>query len=810
MTIFLLRLCLLFAVVSAARAQGVFDEMATATSTAMLKNGNIISVGHTAMPGKMDGVIVVHSADLETIVASTTFGGRQTDAINDVAVAADGTIWICGTTSSDDLPLPTSPIRGSFKGATDGFVARLSADLKTVLGGMYIGGSGPDVANALAISATGDVVVVGGITSTKALPTINSFDESHNGKSDGYLICLDGGGKIVNAASYLGGLQDDEMTSVAIDSKNHAVISGYTRSTDFPTYPVKTLVWVEDGGCPYYGCKTGHWEETGEAPFDNTYGGGIDAVVLRFQLSGSIVFSAFFGGEADDAGTAVATGPDDVVYLLGHTKSKDLPIPAEVSSTFGGNTDGFYAAVSANGLKLVSAQYVGGAGDDQLTAALSDGAIVTAVGTTNAAIPEIGLGANVELRGQQDGMLVRLSSTEVKYSTITGTNRIDQPLALALDTYGDVYRVGWRKTDASSASSAFIDKYAFGVVTWRGPTTSSTLCEGSPVNVSWSADGMLASDTYSIQRSADGKTWTSIVSGLKTRSHNWTPKAEDMGGSIQMRVRASRGNVGLSPITYTTGTLASITGQPQGTMSCSGRPLTLTVATTTSDATFQWRKDGTNIAGANSATYSIANAAASASGSYDVVLTTGCGSKTSDAAVVMIADSPVITQQPTARSISAGAALELSVTAVGPGLTYQWTHNGTDIPAPEGTAATLKIASASVDRQGTYQCSITSECGRTTKSNEVSVVVTGVDEEASRSFAVWPVPASDVIHLHWEGQDVRSLVILDNTGSEMRRVDVPSSSTDSKAIVSDLASGSYTVVLETSSGRLSRRFTVIR
>ena len=304
--------------------------------------------------------------------------------------------------------------------------------------------------------------------------------------------------------------------------------------------------------------------------------------------------------------------------------------------------------------------------------------------------------------------------------------------------------------------------------------------------------------------------WTSVVSGLKTRSHQWTPTAVDMIGSIQMRVRSSRGNVGQSPITYTTGVLPSITAQPQGVTSCSGRPLTLTVATTTSGVTYQWRKDGADISGATSATYSVPNATASANGSYDVVLTTGCGSKTSDAASVVIADSPVITQQPVARSISAGAALELSVSAVGPGLTYQWTHNGVNIPAPEGTSAMLKIASASADRQGTYQCSVTSECGRTTKSNEVSVVITGVDEEALRSFAVWPVPASDVIHINWEGQDVRSLVIIDNLGGEIRRIDVPNAATDSRVMVSDLASGSYTVVLETSSGRMSRRFAVMR
>ena len=322
---------------------------------------------------------------------------------------------------------------------------------------------------------------------------------------------------------------------------------------------------------------------------------------------------------------------------------------------------------------------------------------------------------------------------------------------------------------------------------------------------------MLASDTYSIQRSGDGNAWTSLVSGVKTKSYQWTPKSEDVaGGSVQLRVRSGRGNVGLSPVTYTTGALPAITLQPQGVTACSGRPLTLSVASSTSNATFQWRKNGADIAGAATATYSIANPTTNASGSYDVVLTTSCGSKTSDAATILIADNPVITKQPTATSVNAGAALELTITAEGPGLSYQWSHNGSPIPAPEGTAATLKITTVSIDRQGTYQCAVTSECGRTTKSNEVSVVVTGIDEESRRGFAIWPVPATDAVQLQWEGQDIRALVIIDNTGSEVRRADVAAGTTDAKLIVSNLASGSYTIVLESPAGRFSRRFSVLR
>ena len=806
----LLAVCALTgATFTTALSQNAFEKMTDATSTAILKNGNIISAGSVTQAGNTDGAIVIHSSDLESVVASSTFGGSGKDIVTGMAVAADGSVWICGETTSNDLPFPTSPLKGAFKGATDGFVAKLSADLKTVLAGMYIGGTGADRANAIAVGPMGDVVVVGGMASAKSLPTINSFDETQNGKTDGFYISIDAAGKIVNSASYLGGLENDEMTSVTVDSKNNAVIGGYTASVDFPTFPVKNRIWVEDGGCPYGG-SSGHWEETGNVCFDNTFGGGQDAVVIKVQLSGDMVYSAYFGGEGVDIGTSVAVGPDDVAYLLGYSSSKDLPIPAEVNSTFGGMNDGFYAAVSSNGLKLVSAQYVGGAGDDRITGARSVGSIVTAVGTTTAAIPEVGLGASSQPRGEQDGFLVRFTTLEQTYCTITGTPGTDQPLSLAVDSFDDVYHAGSRKPVGASAFSAFIEKYPFGVMTWRTPTENPSLCEGSEVSITWGADGMLASDTYAVQRSTNGTTWTTIVAGVKARSYAWTPKADDMVGSIQLRVRSSRGNVAVSPLTFTTGVVPAITSQPQSVTACSGRQLTLSVATTTPGTTYQWRKDGANIAGATNATYSISSPTSNSSGSYEVVLTTACGSKSSDAAKVQITDSPVITKQPVAKSVSAGSALELSVTAEGPGLTYQWTHNGTTIPAPEGTTSTLKLASVTADRQGMYQCTVTSECGRSTKSDEVNVMVTGVDEEAFLTVAVWPVPATDVVQLHWNDQEVRSVVIIDNTGSEIRRVSVAAGETDTKLVVSDLASGSYTAVLESSAGRLTRRFSVVR
>ena len=65
-----------------------------------------------------------------------------------------------------------------------------------------------------------------------------------------------------------------------------------------------------------------------------------------------------------------------------------------------------------------------------------------------------------------------------------------------------------------------------------------------------------------------------------------------------------------------------------------GASTTLSVqATGQGPLTYQWRKDGTNVAGANGATLNFASAAASDAGSYSVVVTNAYGTVTSSAAV---------------------------------------------------------------------------------------------------------------------------------------------------------------------------------
>ncbi|HEV7926452.1 MAG TPA: immunoglobulin domain-containing protein, partial [Verrucomicrobiae bacterium] len=98
------------------------------------------------------------------------------------------------------------------------------------------------------------------------------------------------------------------------------------------------------------------------------------------------------------------------------------------------------------------------------------------------------------------------------------------------------------------------------------------------------------------------------------------------------------------------------------------------------DAAYQWRLNGTNVAGATNATLVLANVQASNAGSYSISVANLAGSTISSNAVLTVNLIPNILDQPSNQTIFAYQSATFSVEAVGPTpLPYQWTFDGADI-----------------------------------------------------------------------------------------------------------------------------------
>jgi hypothetical protein len=164
-----------------------------------------------------------------------------------------------------------------------------------------------------------------------------------------------------------------------------------------------------------------------------------------------------------------------------------------------------------------------------------------------------------------------------------------------------------------------------------------------------------------------------------------------------------------------------ITSQPVSQSLCAGGgSANLTVAATGTGLTYQWRKAGVNITGATSSNYSIATAALSDSGSYDVVISNSCGSVASSAATLTINSAPIISTQPQNVGVCNGSPATFSVLSGGNGINYQWRKAGINISG--ATSATYTIANATTGDAGNYDVVVSNSCGNVT-SNSVSLTV---------------------------------------------------------------------------------------
>jgi len=138
---------------------------------------------------------------------------------------------------------------------------------------------------------------------------------------------------------------------------------------------------------------------------------------------------------------------------------------------------------------------------------------------------------------------------------------------------------------------------------------------------------------------------------------------------------------------YDSGTVVTaptITTQPTSRSAAVGTSTTFTVvATGTAPLTYQWRRNGSDLAAATAASFTVSSVTTADAGTYTVTVTNSADTATSNGAVLTVttaAVAPSITTQPSGQSVTAGAAVSFSVVATGTApLTCQWRQDGAAI-----------------------------------------------------------------------------------------------------------------------------------
>jgi hypothetical protein len=254
-------------------------------------------------------------------------GGSGDDVGAGIAVDGTGNAHIAGQTTSDQATFPVTGGPGlTYNGGGDAFVATVNQPGTALDYAGYIGGSGNDTANAIALDGAGNAYVTGQTNSDQtSFPVMGGPDLTFNGgASDVFLAKVNSAGDGLLYAGYIGGAGQDIGYGIAVDRQGNAYVTGLTAS-DETTFPV--------AGGPYL-----------------TYSGGSgDAFVAKVKTDGTgLGYAGYIGGAAFDQGNAVAVDSAGNAYVTGQTVSDQASFPAMVGPdlTYNGANDAFVAKVS--------------------------------------------------------------------------------------------------------------------------------------------------------------------------------------------------------------------------------------------------------------------------------------------------------------------------------------------------------------------------------------------------------------------------------------------------------------------------------
>jgi len=363
------------------------------------------SIGH----GDVDAFVQKLNATATAFIYSTYLGGsRSIDGAVGIAIDSTGNAYVTGTTTGTDFPTSTTAYQrapasgggswiaklgpagntlvygtyllnatvtgiavdkdgnaivsgsatptflataGAFQtvshSPSNAFVFKLNAGGSAPLYSTFLGGSGTDKANGIALDPAGNAYVAGSTTSTD-FPTQGAFRASYaGGARDAFVTKMNADGRSLAYSTYLGGSEEDYAMAIAVDSRGSAYVTGATTSFNFP---VLNAFQPQKGGVNIQGA------------IDNAF-------VTKLRPDGAaLVYSSFLGGNACigpgstgclisrpvDIGTSIAVDSQGNAYVGGQTQSITFPRLHSLNGPVADNGDAaFVTKVSKSGSAIL-------------------------------------------------------------------------------------------------------------------------------------------------------------------------------------------------------------------------------------------------------------------------------------------------------------------------------------------------------------------------------------------------------------------------------------------------------------------------
>jgi hypothetical protein len=630
----------------------------------------------------IDGFVIKLDSNLTALKLASYHGGNKDDTPRGVAVDKNLSIYIAGTTLSNaNFPVTfpvnitvtdfrgrtsTTPGGGANLGGIEGFIASYSQS-GTMLQGRFFGRSGNEIITAIAVDNASGVYITGSTTSSdfETAPTPSRFasgrlpyDRTFNGGiKDAFVVKFNNELALAKSddgtySTYLGGSGDDEGRGIFVDDLGRAHVVGVTTSPNLEA--VSTL--------------------------NTTPIGGQDIFMAVMSDDGRDLKSlTYYGGSGNDevlGAKPYTTSTTAIIY--GYTSSVDFPTTGTGSeSNRAGGTDGFVALINTTTNRHCT--LIGGSAEDTVRAAIVDpkGDVLYGMTTTSTdmmthdeSYGKVGKGQEIYLGKFAYGTLDLSSprggesycvggSVPISWQSLDMLN--DEKYAVDISTdNGETWKevasgittrnYAWKPVDLPPGTV-----YRAAVRTERGhisrtpaPFTltlppkierqpvAASACSGQPVTLSLEASG--TSVKYQWRRNGAN------LNGATSATYELVVSASTTGKYDCVVTGTCNPQVNSAVVDVAEATPTAVSKQPKDVTVDEGKAFELSVAATGGTLAYQWMKDGTNIDGATSATYTVAAATMADAASYRCTVTGGCGTVTTDAATVSVNQSTSVAE----------------------------------------------------------------------------------------------------------------------------------------------------------------------
>ena len=246
------------------------------------------------------------------LVYSTYLGGSSNDRGLGIAVDSGGHAHVTGLTNSTNFPTTPGTFQTTSGGGVHAFVTKLNPTGSGLVYSTYLGGSGSDQGQGIAVGSGGHAYVTGSTSSTNFPTTTNAIQPASGGGEDAFVTMLNSTGTGLVYSTYLGGSGDEEGKGIAVDSRGHAYVTGFTSSINFPR-------------------TTGAFQAI--APVKVPLGGHGAFVAALNPLGTGLVYSSYLGGSGEDVGFGIALDGSYSAYFTGLTNSINFPTTAGAYQT---------------------------------------------------------------------------------------------------------------------------------------------------------------------------------------------------------------------------------------------------------------------------------------------------------------------------------------------------------------------------------------------------------------------------------------------------------------------------------------------